>query len=74
MVHHHPADVLEVAVATVPPAGILDEVDPFGAENVGDPDRIAGPWSCLRHITSPIEALQPDTDGPEDLLPWYPRA
>ena len=34
VVRHHPADVLEVSVAAVPPAGIFDDFDALGTENV----------------------------------------
>jgi hypothetical protein len=49
VVHHDAADVLEVAVATVAPAWILDGVDALGLKYVEQPDRISRPRSCLSH-------------------------
>ena len=49
VVHHHPADILEVAVAAVPPARILDELDALSSKHIGDPYRVARPDCYLRH-------------------------
>src|SRR5258705_9669835 len=45
VVHHDAADVLELSVAAVAPAGILDEPDALGAQHVRKPDRVALPRS-----------------------------
>ena len=47
VVHHDAADVLEVSVSAVAPTGKLDEPDTLGAQHVREPDRVAGPRSCL---------------------------
>jgi hypothetical protein len=49
VVHHDPADILEVAVAAVPPARVLDELDALSSKHIGDPYRVARPDLCLRH-------------------------
>jgi hypothetical protein len=63
VVHHDASDVLEVAVAAAAPAGILDEVDTFGLKDVGKPDRISGPRSCLRHFRSKLSGCERHCNG-----------
>jgi hypothetical protein len=47
--HHDTANVLEIAVAAVLPAWILDEVDAVGPQYNGDPHGVACPNARLRH-------------------------
>ena len=49
VVHHHAADVLEVAVPSGAPAGIFDGVDTLGLKDIGKPDGVSGP----RHVATP---------------------
>jgi len=49
VMHHDTANVLEIAVAAVLPAGILDEFDAFGPQYIGDPHWVACPNARLRH-------------------------
>jgi hypothetical protein len=39
VMHHHPADVRELAVTAAAPPGELDDVEAFGTKRVGQPQR-----------------------------------